>query len=74
MQWLINYSKNFIIYKILDGDKSDKPYIHLNNYPPTNPKFSTVWSEIQELYNKDILDLINHNTAVLDTSEQTIKE
>ena len=51
------------------------PYLVLINPDGTIFKRKVGFSKGEEKkLEKDILDLINHNTAVLDTSEQTIKE
>ena len=30
------------------------PYIHLNDYPPTSPKFDSVWTELHKLYSQGV--------------------
>ena len=30
-------------------DSTNQPYIHLNNYPPSNSKFDTLWKEVEQL-------------------------
>ena len=37
------------------GKINNKPYIHLNDNEPTSHVFSTVWSEIKQLYEKNII-------------------
>ena len=30
------------------GYNDNSPYIHLNDFPPSNPKFDNVWKELEE--------------------------
>tara|TARA_B110000037_G_C17094666_1_gene495489 strand:- start:1088 stop:1930 length:843 start_codon:yes stop_codon:yes gene_type:complete len=49
-----NYVSHIHLSSIHFGTNNNNPYIHLNDYPPSNKKFINVWQELQIAYDKGI--------------------
>ena len=69
------------------NSKDGFPYIHLNDYPPDDPRFNTVWSELEQAHKLGVkivlmvggaggafTDLFNNFDTYYDMLKETIKK